>query len=152
MKKSSLLGTLLLATSLAGCGSTTNLVTGAPEPTFLGIGFTTGSAAKDAKLITVGQKIDAGLVTAANIEQQDLPSLCALGAKVQPIALGVDATLPSSTQTKVGIGLGILASALASRSCTTPATGTLTDAVTLAQSIRGITLAIKTPAATIAAK
>lgn len=147
--KYTLCGTALAAvlTVVTACSSVPNPVTGAPEPAIFGIGFTTGNSAKDATLINVGQRIDAGILTAQNIEQTDLPALCALGAKFDPLAQGA-----AAINSNVAKWTGVLDSVLASPSCTMPATGTLADGLTLAQSIRQISVAIKQPAATVAAK
>lgn len=145
LKRSLFAGSLFAAGLLAACSSVPNPVTGALEPAVFGIGFTTGSASKDATLISVGQRIDAGILTAQNIEQTDLPALCALGAKFDPLAQGA-----AGVSNKVTPYLNALEAVLSSPSCTSPATGTLADGLTLAQSIKQISVAIKTPAASVA--
>lgn len=142
-----LVAVLAVVALLPACGSTINPKTGAPEPTFLGVGVTSGSAASDAKLITLGQRIDAGILTIQTIEQTDLPALCALGNKFDPLAQG-----GAALNSNVAKWTAVLDAALASPSCTTPATGTISDALTLAQSIRQISVAIKQPAVAVAAK
>lgn len=139
---------LASALCLSACGS--DPTTG--NPTILGVSFTTGSATLNAKMVSLGQKIDAGILTAQTIEQTDLPGLCALGAKVQPLATSSAALASPAQQSKIAPVLAALNAALASPSCAPGAlTGAATDGITIAQSIQQITAAAKT-SATAAAK
>lgn len=127
MHKAAFCGALALV-SLGGCAT-------APDgnPTIGGVEVNLGSSL-NAKLIKVGQKIDAGLP----VVQTDVAALCQLAAKAEPVAAASPAILNQSgaaVAAKIAAGLEAWAS---SPTCANPVTGTVADAVNLTKTIAQI--------------
>lgn len=129
MNKLVAISLLSLALGLAACGT-------APDgnPTVGGVEFTTGNAALNAKLISIGNKVDQGI----GVAKVDIPALCQLAAKAEPVVVASPAVLNKSGAVTANRIASALDAWVTSSTCTNPVSGTLTDAVNLAQTIAAI--------------
>jgi hypothetical protein len=119
---------LALAAPLSACGANS-----AGDPTLLGVAFIFG-AKVNAKLVSLGQRLDAG----GAIVLADVQGLCQLGAKAQPAVAAASALIPSSAKAKTQSVVAGVNAAIASPTCADWTNDSLQEVVDLANTIAAI--------------